>query len=137
MGKKRKEEFNNIYKEIESFINDENESKKNKFVFQQKKVKMPLKMYLGIKNSVIKKQKKLDEFNKKNDIIAQTNFNNKKERFMTKFIMEKVKEKNERKKNKKLLYARNKIKSQLKEGTLKLGKKFKNLLKNNNNNNKN
>ena len=116
MGKKRKEEFNNIYKEIESFINDENESKKNKFVFQQKK---------------------LDEFNKKNDIIAQTNFNNKKERFMTKFIMEKVKEKNERKKNKKLLYARNKIKSQLKEGTLKLGKKFKNLLKNNNNNNKN
>ena len=131
MGKKKKD-FNNFYKEIENFINDENESKKNKFVFQQKKVKMPLKMFLGIKNSVIKKQKKIEEFNKKNDIIAQTNFNNKKERFMTKFIMEKVNEKNQIKKNKKLLYARNKMKSQLKEGTLKLGKKFKNLLKNKN-----
>ena len=130
MGKKKNEEFNKIYKEIENFINEENESKKNKFVFQQKKVKMPLKMYLGIKNSVIKKQKKLEEFNKKNDIIAQTNFNNKKERFMTKFIMDKVNLKNQNKKNKKLLYARNKIKSQLKEGTLKLGKKFKNLINN-------
>ena len=89
-------------------------------------------MFLGIKNSVIKKQKKIEEFNKKNDIIAQTNFNNKKERFMTKFIMEKVNEKNQIKKNKKLLYARNKMKSKLKEGTLKLGKKFKNLLKNKN-----
>ena len=130
MGKKKNEEINNIYKEIENYINEENESKKNKFVFQQKKVKMPFKMYLGIKNSVIKKQKKLEEFNKKNDIIAQTNFNNKKERFMTKFIMDKVNIKNENKKNKKLLYARNKIKSQLKEGTLKLGKKFKNLINN-------
>ena len=130
MGKKKNEEINNIYKEIENYINEENESKKNKFVFQQKKVKMPFKMYLGIKNSVIKKQKKLEEFNKKNDIIAQTNFNNKKERFMTKFIMDKVNLKNENKKNKKLLYARNKIKSQLKEGTLKLGKKFKNLINN-------
>ena len=130
MGKKKNEEINNIYKEIENFINEENESKKNKFVFQQKKVKMPFKMYLGIKNSVIKKQKKLEEFNKKNDIIAQTNFNNKKERFMTKFIMDKVNIKNQNKKNKKLLYARNKVKSQLKEGTLKLGKKFKNLINN-------
>ena len=130
MGKKKNEEINNIYKEIENYINEENESKKNKFVFQQKKVKMPFKMYLGIKNSVIKKQKKLEEFNKKNDIIAQTNFNNKKERFMTKFIMDKVNIKNENKKNKKLLYARNKVKSQLKEGTLKLGKKFKNLINN-------
>ena len=130
MGKKKNEEFNKIYKEIENFINEENESKKNKFVFQQKKVKMPFKMYLGIKNSVIKKQKKLEEFNKKNDIIAQTNFNNKKERFMTKFIMDKVNIKNENKKNKKLLYARNKVKSQLKEVTLKLGKKFKNLINN-------
>ena len=130
MGKKKNEEFNKIYKEIENYINEENESKKNKFVFQQKKVKMPFKMYLGIKNSVIKKQKKLEEFNKKNDIIAQTNFNNKKERFMTKFIMDKVNIKNQNKKNKKLLYARNKVKSQLKEGTLKLGKKFKNLINN-------
>lgn len=132
MGKKKNnnDNFINMYKEIENFINEENENKKNKFSFQQKKVKMPFKMYMGIKNSVIKKQKKLEEFNKANDIIAQTNFNNKKEKFMTKYIMEKVNKKNEIKKNKKLLFARNKTKSQLKEGTLTLGKKFKDKLNN-------
>ena len=52
------------FKAIEKFIKEENESKKDKFSFQQKKVKMPYKMYMGIKNSVMKEN--LDTIPKSN-----------------------------------------------------------------------
>ena len=63
------------------------------------------------------------EFNKSNDIIAQSGRNQK---FMTKIILDKFEKQKEQKRNKKLQISRNKRKSQLKDGTLKLSKDFKN-----------
>ena len=110
------------YKEIEKYIKEENESKKDKFSFQQKKVKMPYKMYMGIKNSVLKKHKKEMEFNKNNDIIAQSKKNQK---FMTKFVLDKYNKEQERKRQKKLQISRNHKTSQLKNGVLNLSEKWK------------
>ena len=129
MGKKFKKRHNrpntdslSTFKAIEKFIKEENESKKDKFSFQQKKVKMPYKMYMGIKNSVLKKHKKEMEFNKSNDIIAQSNKNQK---FMTKFILDKYNKEQEKKRQKKLQISRNHNTSQLKNGVLNLSKKWK------------
>ena len=129
MGKKFKKRHNrpntdslSTFKAIEKFIKEENDSKKDKFSFQQKKVKMPYKMYMGIKNSVLKKHKKEMEFNKSNDIIAQSN---KKQKFMTKFILDKYNKEQERKRQKKLQISRNHNSSQLKNGVLNLSKKWK------------
>ena len=129
MGKKFKKRHNrpntdslSTFKAIEKFIKEENDSKKDKFSFQQKKVKMPFKMYMGIKNSVLKKHKKEMEFNKSNDIIAQSN---KKQKFMTKFILDKYNKEQERKRQKKLQISRNHNSSQLKNGVLNLSKKWK------------
>ena len=110
------------FKAIEKFIKEENESKKDKFSFQQKKVKMPYKMYMGIKNSVMKKHKKEMEFNKSNDIIAQSNKNQK---FMTKYILEKYNKQQENKRQQKLQISRNHKTSQLKNGILTLSKNWK------------
>ena len=110
------------FKTIEKFIKEENESKKDKFSFQQKKVKMPYKMYMGIKNSVMKKHKKEMEFNKSNDIIAQSNKNQK---FMTKYILEKYNKQQENKRQQKLQISRNHKTSQLKNGILTLSKNWK------------
>ena len=60
MGKKFKshqpyKETLDTYKEIEKYIKEENDAKKDKFSFKQKKVKMPYKMYMGIKKAVINK----------------------------------------------------------------------------------
>ena len=115
--KKPSAESLSTYKEIEKFIKEENESKKNKFSFQQKKVKMPYKMYMGIKKSVLKKHKKEMEFNKSNDIIAQSNKNQK---FMTKYVLDKYNKEQERKRNQKLQISRNHKISQLKNGVLTL-----------------
>ena len=129
MGKKFKKRHNrpntdslSTFKVIEKFIKEENESKKDKFSFQQKKVKMPYKMYMGIKNSVLKKHKKEMEFNKSNDIIAQSNKNQK---FMTKFILDKYNKEQEKKRQKKLQISRNHNTSQLKNGVLNLSKNWK------------
>ena len=69
MGKKFKSkkptnETLSTFKEIENYIKEEQESKRDKFTFKQKKIKMPYKMYMGIKNSVLKKHKQEEEFNK-------------------------------------------------------------------------
>ena len=124
--KKKHHKSNNdsisTFKEIEKFIKEENESKKDKFSFQQKKVKMPYKMYMGIKNSVLKKHKKELEFNKSNDIIAQNKTNQK---FMTKYVLDKYNKEQERKRQQKLQISRNHKTSQLKNGILTLGKKWK------------
>ena len=66
MGKKFKNKYHNkpsnesisAFKQIENFIQEEKNKERDKFSFQQKKVKMPYKMYMGIKNSVLKKHKK-------------------------------------------------------------------------------
>ena len=129
MGKRNKkhnkphQDTLSTYKEIEKFIKEEQDAKRDKFTFNQKKVKMPYKMYMGIKNSVLKKHKKEMEFNKSNDIIAQSRRNQK---FMTKIILDKFEKQKEQKRNRKLQISRNKRKSQLKDGTLKLSKDFKN-----------
>ena len=78
---------------------------------------------MGIKNSVLKKHQKEMEFNKSNDIIAQSGRNQK---FMTKIILDKFEKQKEQKRNRKLQISRNKRKSQLKDGTLRLSKDFKN-----------
>lgn len=124
--KKPSAESLSTYKEIEKFIKEENESKKNKFSFQQKKVKMPYKMYMGIKKSVLKKHKKEMEFNKSNDIIAQSDKNQK---FMTKFVLDKYNKEQEKKRQQKLQISRNNKKSQLKHGILTLSKNWKENLK--------
>ena len=129
MGKKFKNKHNkpnnehlSTFKVIEKFIKEENESKKDKFSFKPKKVKMPYKMYMGIKNSVLKKHKQEMEFNKNNDIIAQSNKNQK---FMTKYILDKYNKDQERKRKQKLQISRNHKSSQLKNGVLNLSKKWK------------
>ena len=129
MGKKFKNKHNkpnneslSTFKAIEKFIKEENESKRDKFSFQQKKVKMPYKMYMGIKNSVLKKHRQEMEFNKNNDIIAQSNKNQK---FMTKYILDKYNKDQERKRKQKLQISRNHKSSQLKNGVLNLSKKWK------------
>ena len=134
MGKNHKNKYHNkpskeslyTFKQIEKFIQEEKDKERDKFSFQQKKVKMPYKMYIGIKNSVLKKHKKEMEFNKNNDIIAQSNTNQK---FMTKYILDKYKQKQEQKRKEKLQISRNNKTSQLKHGVLTLGKNWKNNLK--------
>lgn len=127
MGKKFKSKHPSkdtidAFKEIEKYITEEQNAKKDKFSFKQKKVKMPFKMYMGIKKSVIKKHEKEMEFNRKNDIIAQTN---KKQKMMTQIILDKLDKKKQEKDNKKLMISRNKAKSRFKEGVLNVGKNFK------------
>ena len=128
MGKRNKkhnkphQDTLSTYKEIEKFIKEEQDAKRDKFTFNQKKVKMPYKMYMGIKNSVLKKHKKEMEFNKNNDIIAQSNKNQK---FMTKFVLDKYNKEQERKRQQKLQISRNHKTSQLKNGILTLSKKWK------------
>lgn len=76
---------------------------------------------MGIKNSVIKKHKKEEEFNKANDIIDQTN---KKQKVMTQIILSKLEKKKEEKDNRKLIISRNKARSRYKDGVLNVGKNF-------------
>ena len=134
MGKNFKKKLHNkptneslsAFKQIEKFIQEEKNKERDKFSFQQKKVKMPYKMYMGIKNSVLTKHKKEMEFNKYNDIIAQSNTNQK---FMTKFVLDKYNKQQEQKRKQKLQISRNNKTSQLKHGVLTLGKNWKNNLK--------
>ena len=134
MGKNFKNKYHNkpsneslsAYKQIEKFIQEEKNKERDKFSFQQKKVKMPYKMYMGIKNSVLKKHKKEMEYNKNNDIIAQSNTNQK---FMTKYVLDKYNKQQEQKRKQKLQISRNNKTSQLKHGVLTLGKNWKNNLK--------
>jgi hypothetical protein len=129
MGKRNKKhnkpykETISTYKEIEKYIKEDQDSKRKKFSFKQKKVKMPFKMYLGIKNSVLKKHKKEIEFNKNNDIIAQSG---RTQKFMSKIILDKFEKQKELKKMRKLQISRNKRKSKLKDGTLTLSKNYNN-----------
>ena len=83
-------------------------------------------MYMGIKNSVLKKYKKEMEFNKNNDIIASSDKNQK---FMTKYVLDKYNKKQEEKRKQKLQISRNNKTSQLKNGVLTLSKNWKNNLK--------
>lgn len=127
MGKKFKshqpyKETLDTYKEIEKYIKEENDAKKDKFSFKQKKVKMPYKMYMGIKKSVIKKHQKETEFNQKNDILAQTN---KKQKMMTTIILDKLEKQKEEKRNRKLIISRNKNRARFKDGVMNVGKNFK------------
>ena len=127
MGKKFKshqpyKETLDTYKEIEKYIKEENDAKKDKFSFKQKKVKMPYKMYMGIKKSVIKKHQKETEFNQKNDILAQTN---KKQKMMTTIILDKLEKQKEEKRNRKLIISRNKKRARFKDGVMNVGKNFK------------
>ena len=134
MGKNFKKKLHNkptneslsAFKQIEKFIEEEKNKERDKFSFQQKKVKMPYKMYMGIKNSVLTKHKKEIEFNKYNDIIAQSNTNQK---FMTKYVLDKYNKQQEQKRKQKLQISRNNKTSQLKHGVLTLGKNWKNNLK--------
>ena len=133
MGKNFKKKFHNkpsneslsTFKQIEKFIQEEKNKERDKFSFQPKKVKMPYKMYMGIKNSVLKKHKEELEFNKSNDIIAQS----KNQKFMTKYVLDKYAKKQEEKRQQKLQISRNNKTSQLKHGVLTLGKNWKNNLK--------
>ena len=115
MGKRNKkhnkphQDTLSTYKEIEKFIKEEQDSKRDKFTFKQKKVKMPYKMYMGIKNSVLKKHQKEMEFNKNNDIIASSDKNQK---FMTKYVLDKYNKKQEEKRKQKLQISRNNKTSQ-------------------------
>ena len=127
MGKKFKshqpyKETLDTYKEIEKYIKEENDAKKDKFSFKQKKVKMPYKMYMGIKKSVIKKHQKETEFDQKNDILAQTN---KKQKMMTTIILDKLEKQKEEKRNRKLIISRNKNRARFKDGVMNVGKNFK------------
>ena len=135
MGKNFKKKFHynkpsnesiSTFKQIEKFIQEEKDKERDKFSFKQKKVKMPYKMYMGIKNSVLKKHKKEMEFNKSNDILAQSNTNQK---FMTKYVLDKYNRQQEQKRKQKLQISRNNKTSQLKHGVLTLGKNWKNNLK--------
>ena len=134
MGKNFKKKFHNkpsneslsTFKQIEKFIQEEKNKERDKFSFQQKKVKMPYKMYMGIKNSVLKKHKKEMEFNKSNDILASSDKNQK---FMTKYILDKYNKQQDLKRQQKLQISRNNKTSQLKHGVLTLGKNWKNNLK--------
>ena len=133
MGKNFKKKIHNkpsnstisTFKQIEKYIQEEKNKERDKFSFQPKKVKMPYKMYMGIKNSVLKKHKEELEFNKSNDIIAQS----KNQKFMTKYVLDKYAKKQEEKRQQKLQIARNNKTSQLKHGVLTLGKNWKNNLK--------
>lgn len=128
MGKKikkanqPKKETISAFKEVENFITQEQEAKKDKFSFKQKKVKMPFKMYMGIKKAVLKKHEKEAEFNRINDIIGQTN---KKPKMMTQIILDKYQKQKEEKRNRKLHISRNANKSRFKDGVLNVGKNFK------------
>ena len=134
MGKNFKNKYHNkpsneslsAFKQIEKFIQEEKNKERDKFSFQQKKVKMPYKMYMGIKNSVLKKHKKEMEFNKSNDILASSDKNQK---FMTKYILDKYNKQQDLKRQQKLQISRNNKTSQLKHGVLTLGKNWKNNLK--------
>jgi hypothetical protein len=126
MGKKFKSkkptnETLSTFKEIENYIKEEQESKRDKFTFKQKKIKMPYKMYMGIKNSVLKKHKQEEEFNKINSIIGQT----KNQKLMTQIILGKHEKEKEKKQQKKLFISRNKQRSRFKDGVLNVGKNFK------------
>lgn len=127
MGKKFKshqpnKETLDTYKEIEKYIKEENDAKKDKFSFKQKKVKMPYKMYMGIKKAVIKKHQKETEFNQRNDILAQTN---RKEKMMTTIILDKLEKQKEEKKKRKLMISRNKNRARFQNGVMNVGKNFK------------
>ena len=133
MGKNFKKKIHNkpsnstisTFKQIEKYIQEEKNKERDKFSFQPKKVKMPYKMYMGIKNSVLKKHKEELEFNNCNDIIAQS----KNQKFMTKYVLDKYAKKQEEKRQQKLQISRNNKTSQLKHGVLTLGKNWKNNLK--------
>ena len=134
MGKNFKKKYHNkpsnesisAFKQIEKYIQEKKNKQRDKISFQQKKVKMPYKMYMGIKNSVLKKHKKEMEFNKNNDIIASSDKNQK---FMTKYILDKYNKQQEQKRKEKLQISRNNKTSQLKHGVLTLSKNWKNNLK--------
>ena len=140
-------EMLNTFKEITNFVN-KSQSEKNKninnILNKKQKIKMPMKMYMGIKKAVIKRHEKEKEHNQmvnliikiilnksfffQNDILAETH---RKEKLMTKVILNKLEKKNEQKKNKKLFISRSKAKSRFKDGVLNLSKNFlKNINKN-------
>ncbi len=81
---------------------------------------LALSVYYG------QKHKKEMEFNKSNDILAQSNTNQK---FMTKYVLDKYNRQQEQKRRQKLQISRNNKTSQLKHGVLTLGKNWKNKLK--------
>ena len=89
---------------------------------------MPLKMYTGMKKSVLNKYKKQQESDKKvnfslnqNEIIAETHRTNK---LMTNVFINQFEQKKNKKKLDKIYRGKFKSKSKFKDGTLKLSKKF-------------
>ncbi len=127
MNKPPQKETLNFFNDIKNFINrkkSQNELKQN--LQLRETIKMPYKMYNGIKQSVIKKYNKNEEMNKMNNIIGESNLNSKK--LMTKIIETKIEEEKISKKNLKLKFSYGKNKSKFKDGILKIGKGFINSL---------
>ena len=126
MGKRNKtkktSEIVEAFKQIQNFIKEEQNLTKTNFTFQQKKVKMPYKMYVGIKKKVLERHDNEKEYNKQNDIV---DFNKKKEeKFMTRYILDRHEREKEKIKEKKLLKSRNNKRSQLQGGVMKVGKSW-------------
>lgn len=88
---------------------------------QREKVKMPFKMYNGIKNSVKKKFKESQQVKKSNFIVGETHS---KPKLMSTIIENGLKEQIEAKKNKKLRLSHFSKTSRFKEGVLDVGKNF-------------
>ena len=104
-------EMINSFKEITNFVH-KSQSEKNKninnILNRKQKIKMPLKMYMGIKKAVLKKHEKEKSHNQivsenifyklrfQNAIIGETH---KKEKLMTHVILNKLEEKNDLKKS--------------------------------------
>lgn len=129
MGKNKKKskrpltETISAFKEIENYIKENDDHKKENFKAKNNKVKMPLKMYLGIKKAVLKKSNEERKFYKENNIIEQTK---KEEKVMTKYFLDKAEHKKKEKEEKKLMISRRKNKKRFKNGTLNIGFNIRN-----------
>ena len=123
-----------IYNEIKQFIKKQQTQDEKRINTQLRdKVKMPFKMYKGIKIAVKKKYEKEKLINADHGIIGQTGMKEKK--LMTKFVENRLEKEEDEKNNMKLKFSHGKKKSKFKDGVMNVNKGFIRNLKRNNNEN--
>lgn len=122
-----KDEKKTLFSNMRTFIKSrETQINKRINIQLREKIKMPFKIYKGIKKSNIDKIKKLKDEEKINNIIGQSKINE--EKLMLKIIKNREENNIKNKKNSKLKFSRSKEKSRFKNGVLKIGKNFLNNL---------
>ena len=126
----------NFFNDIKGFLNKNKTKEEKRQTFQMRdNVKMPFKMYKGIKNSVIKKSQKNADHNQMNNIIGESGKAS--GRLMTNIINKRIDGVKENRKNTKLMFSHGIKKARFRDGVMKIGKAFIKDLKNTGNTNNN